>query len=225
MFKYILMDIDGTLLDFEKCACNAFLKTAKTLGLNFNEDDYAVYSKCNDKYWKKYEKHEISQEELKIKRFDETFDILCADMTGEKFNPIYGENLSMQYIKTDGADDILDYLQGKYELWAVTNGIARTQHIRLKKSGLDKYFKYIFISEEIGANKPNKAYFDRCFEITGVTDKSKCLLIGDSLTSDMRGAYNAGIKKCWYEPTDNLTLPDFDIEYRIKELPEIKNIL
>ncbi len=225
MFKYILMDIDGTLLDFEKCACNAFLKTAKALGLNFNEDDYAVYSKCNDKYWKKYEKHEISQNELKIKRFDETFSILGINMSGEVFNPLYGENLSKQYIKTKGASDLLDYLYPKYEMWAVTNGIAKTQHIRLHESGLDKYFKYIFISEEIGVNKPNKEYFDRCFEITGIKDKSECILIGDSVSSDMRGAYNANLTKCWYEPTGTSPCPDFPIEYRVKSLAEIKKIL
>lgn len=226
MYKYILLDIDGTLLDFERCAHDAFMKTAEHFNLGLKDEVYPIYSACNDKYWKMFEKNEISLENLKTKRFDELFANLgIGGITGEEFNPIYGHNLSTFYYKMEGADGILEYLKGRYTLYALTNGIAKTQHKRLSLSGIDKYFEKIFISEEIGASKPSKEYFERSLAIAGIKEKSECIMIGDSITSDMLGAHNAGIDKIWFNPEHRENGKNIKIEFEIEKLSEIKNIL
>ncbi len=225
MYKYIFLDIDGTLLDFERCAENALNETLDTFGVKRERNVYPLYSKINSSYWKKLEKKEVTLPELRIKRFEDFFCIIGATVDIPAFNTMYNDNLSLQHIPVDGCFEVLDYLKDKYTLCVVTNGISSTQHSRLSVSGLDKYFDYLFISQEIGVNKPDIGFFEYCFNTAGITDKSEVLLIGDSLSSDMQGAKNAGIAKCWFNPEGIESDRNISFEYEIKSLFEIKNIL
>ena len=225
MYKYIFLDIDGTLLDFEKCAENALNKTLDVFGVKHKGNVYPLYSKINSSYWKKLEKKEVTLPELRINRFVDFFEILETEVDIPAFNTMYNDNLSLQHVMMDGCIEILEYLKEKYILCVVTNGISSTQHSRLSVSGLEKYFDYLFISQEIGVNKPDIGFFEHCFKTANIKDKSEVLLIGDSLSSDMQGAKNAGIDKCWFNPEGVICDKDIIFEYEIKSLYEIKDIL
>ncbi len=225
MYKYIFLDIDGTLLDFEKCADVALNKTLDTFNVKRDGNVYPLYSKINSSYWKLLEKKEVTLPELRINRFVDFFGILGATVDIPAFNTMYNDNLSKQHIMVDGCIEILDYLKDRYTLCVVTNGISDTQHSRLSLSGLDKYFEYIFISQEIGVNKPDKRFFEHCLNTAKIADRKEVLLVGDSLSSDMQGAKNIGIDKCWFNPEGAVSDRDIIFEYEIKSLYELKNIL
>lgn len=202
MKKYstLLFDLDNTLLDFSKDEREALIKTLVLCELPHDEETVSTYVKVNDERWKEFEKGNITKDDIKKTRFK----IFCERLSLKpKMSPIeidstYRSLLSEGGNLLDGALSLLKKLaESGYELYAVTNGIESTQKKRLKKSGLDGIFKEVFISEAIGFQKPMKEYFDFVFERIAEKDKTKILLIGDSLTSDILGANKAGIDSIW----------------------------
>lgn len=202
MKKYstLLFDLDNTLLDFSKDEKEALIKTLKLCNLPYDDKTVSTYVKVNDERWKEFEKGNITKDDIKKTRFK----IFCQrlslkpQMSPLEMDTTYRSLLSEGGNLLDGALPLLKVLaENGYELYAVTNGIESTQKKRLKKSGLDKMFKEVFISEAMGFQKPMKEYFDFVFEHINEKDKSKILLIGDSLTSDILGANKAGIDSMW----------------------------
>lgn len=227
MYKYLLWDIDGTVLDFtaaESCAIKALFKKYN-LG-ECTDEMVSIYSDINTKYWKKLERNEITKPEVLTGRFREFFDIYGIDTSiTDSFNSDYQLALGDYIIYVDNAKDILLSQKGKYILCAVTNGTKRAQDKKLHTSGLDKIFDKIFISENVGYEKPNIEYFDFVFKSLDITDKKEVLIIGDSLTSDIKGGINAGIDTCWFNPLhkeNNLNIP---VSYEIDTLEGINDIL
>ena len=132
--------------------------------------------------------------------------------------------MSEGYYTVDGAEEILEYLKNKgYFIIAATNGISFTQHKRIALSGLKLYFDAVFVSEDTGHQKPEKAYFDYIIENIPEKDKGKMLIIGDSQSSDILGGINSGIDTCWYNPKGDCLV--YKSKYQIKDLKELKNIL
>lgn len=227
MYKYLLWDIDGTILDFiaaESCAIKALFKKYD-LG-ECTDQMVSVYSEINTKYWKKLEKNEITKPEVLTGRFREFFDIYGIDTSIiNSFNSDYQLALGDYIIYVDNAKEILLSQKGKFVLCAVTNGTKIAQEKKLRVSGLDKIFDHIFISENVGYEKPNMEYFEYVFNTLGITDKKEVLIIGDSLTSDIKGGYNAGIDTCWFNPLhkeNNLNIP---VSYEIDTLEGVNDIL
>lgn len=223
MYKYLLWDIDGTVLDFLASEEYAI----RTLFEKYNigkcsDEQLKLYSKINTKYWQKLEKNELSKAEILVGRFREFFDVIGVDVTiAEKFNADYQITLG-DYIKfIDNAKEILLSQKGKYTLVAVTNGTKLAQEKKLRLSGLDEIFDAIFISENVGAEKPNREYFDYVFKQLGITNKNEVLLIGDSLTSDMKGGFIAGVDTCWFNPSHNTNTLGITVTYEIDCLDKI----
>lgn len=229
MQKYdiLLFDADNTLLDFTKSEFYAFRIMSETCGLPYSADLYNLYSQINDSLWKKLERKEITLNELKTERFR-----LLLLQSGRKCTKedvlllcrTYMEALGQQSFLIEGAEETVRALSLSYDLCLVTNGIASIQNARIENSKLKPYFSHIFISEEIGAAKPEPAFFESVMHTLHYPPKEKVLVIGDSLTSDCDGAINFGLDVCRYNPN---SLPDNGrkITFSVKKLTDLLGIL
>lgn len=228
MIKYLLWDIDATLLNFKKAEYFAMRDGFEKFQLPIDESQIKNYNLINDKYWKRLERGEITREMVLHGRFREFFDGLNIAYTDEliyDFNKFYQVELGNNIFFNDNAKETLKTLEKTYKQYAITNGSIVAQKGKLKKSGLDKIFDGVFISEEVGIDKPNKEFFDIVFENIGSTDTREYLLVGDSLTSDILGANNAGIKNIWYNPEKKEKNLDVIVNFTIYDLREVVEIL
>lgn len=227
MYKYLFWDIDGTVLDFLAAEAYAIKSLFKKYKLGECTDEMIeVYSKINNKYWGFLEKNKMTKKEILVGRFLEFFDLVGVDKTlAEAFNDDYQKELGEHIVFIKDAKEMLLSQKGKFVLVAVTNGTKVAQKKKLARSGLDKVFDAIFISEDVGFEKPNIEYFDYIFEKLGIENKSEVLIIGDSLTSDMKGGNVAGIDTCWYNPESKQNNQEIMVTYEIDSLIKLKEIL
>ena len=229
MIKYLLWDIDNTLLSFDLAERASMTKGFDKFGLDIGDEKaLEVYKNINDKYWKMLEKGHMTREEILIGRFEEFFDlynIAYDERLVNDFNLFYQEELGKQVFFNDYAEEVLQKLSKDYKQYAVTNGSKVAQSGKLKNSGLDKVFDGVFISEDLGYDKPSLEYFDLVFESIGSNNKEEYMLIGDSLTSDMLGSNNAGIRNIRYNPKDLDNKANVKVDYTIKNLKEVIEIL
>lgn len=227
MYKYLLWDIDGTVLDF--LASEAYAIRALFQKYNIGECDdekLRLYSQINVKYWQKLERGEMTKPEILVERFREFFSIIGADTSiAESFNLDYQVTLGDHIEFVGNAEEILLSQKGRFTLAAVTNGTKVAQEKKLRLSGLDKVFDSIFISEDIGAEKPSEEFFKVVFEELDITDKREVLIIGDSLTSDMKGGFLSGIDTCWYNPKGKENTLGIPVTYEIDDLDKIEDIV
>lgn len=225
MIKFVLFDLDDTLLDFGKAEAAAIKKTFSHIGLPADDGVIARYSEINASQWRRLEKGEISREQVLLERFDILFNELGVKIPSEMAQKTYEYLLGVGHYFIDGAPEVLDALHGKYRLYLVSNGTADVQDRRLRSADMEKYFDGIFISERVGYNKPNKAFFDACFaEIDGF-DKDSAIIVGDTLSSDILGGINAGIKTCWFNPRALPADPNIPADYEIHALAQLPDLL
>ena len=223
-YKTILIDLDDTLLDFQKSEDVAIRTTIKTLGIEPTEDVVNAYKEINLKYWKMFERKEIEREALLIARFKEFCELL--NVTNKDFsllNETYFHYLSSSPFEIDGADEFLNKLSEKYDIYVITNGVKRVQTIRLSLVNITKYFKKVYISEEIGYQKPSIEFFDFVLNDLNITNKEEVLIIGDSLSSDIQGGINSGIDTVWYNPKKLKS--NINYTYEIKNYDEFFEII
>ncbi len=227
MYKYLLWDIDGTVLNFLAAEAYAIRVLFKKYKIGECSDEMLkLYSGINVKYWQMLERNELTKAEILVGRFREFFGEIGVDTSiAENFNEDYQITLGDHIEFVDKAQDILLSQKGKYVLAAVTNGTKTAQEKKLRLLGLNEVFDAVFISENVGAEKPNKAYFDYVFENLGITNKNEVLLIGDSLTSDMKGGFIAGIDTCWFNPEHKPNKTDIPVTYEIDDLGKIAEIV
>ena len=227
MYKYLLWDVDGTVLDFLASEAYAIRTLFEKYNLGVCDDGMLkTYSEINAKYWRKLERGETSKKEILIGRFVEFFRLIGADTSiAENFNLDYQVTLGDYIEFVDGAEEMLSSQKGKFIIAAVTNGTKIAQERKLSLSGLDKVFDGIFISENVGFEKPDKKYFDFVLEKLGVEDKREVLIIGDSLTSDMKGGYLSGIDTCWFNPKHNPNTLNIPVTYEIDQLRKLADIV
>ncbi len=227
MFKVILWDIDNTLLDFFLALHNSLNNRFKEYGLGECSLEAASrFDKINVRYWEYIEKGTLTREEALTGRFKEFFEkegISFEDC--KSFNLAFETGLADDIYLIENGYDIVKSLKWKYNQYAVTNGAVEVQNTRLEKSGFDKLFDGVFISEGIGCEKPSVEFFDYVIKRIVPCLREEILIIGDSLTSDMLGGNNAKIKTCWYNPKGNINSREVRIDYEIKSLNEIYEIL
>lgn len=198
-FSIVLIDADETIFDFYLSEKTAIMNTCEEFGIQADDSDVSVYSRINDTLWKELERGLITREELREERFRRWFDYLSVKADVTNFDAHYAENLSKCGFLIDGALEFLEELSLLCDVYIVTNGLARTQRGRMNSSPAASYIKKMYVSEEIGYTKPDKRYFEYIFDDIGIYDISQFIILGDSLTSDMQGGRNAGIKTCLYK--------------------------
>ena len=227
MIRVILWDIDDTLLDFHAAEREAIKKLFVQFGLGECTDEMLKkYSAINRMYWKRLELGELTKPQVLIGRFREFFSLEGIDIScAEAFNEAYQVSLGDTIVYRDDSYNIISSLRGKVKQYAVSNGTVIAQNKKLRLSGLGELMDGIFLSEQLGVEKPNAEFFDKVFEAIGWGDKSEILIVGDSLSSDIRGGNNAGIKTCWYNPTKAQATPELRIDYVITDLHEIYDII
>lgn len=220
-YRYLLFDADDTLFDFQKAQEKSLETMIETIALPKQAKD--DYRRISHGLWAQLEKNEITLGQLKIQRFTRLLALYPQAKMQDALavEKLYEDQLASHADLIDGAKELLENLAKNYVLCIVSNGMPNIQHPRLKKSGIDKYFKHIFISEEMGAQKPSTAFFDKVFECIKAK-KEDCLVIGDSLTSDIAGGNNYGIDTCYYNKDGkSSTLAT----YCISSLDELYDIL
>lgn len=227
MFKVILWDVDRTLLDFDLCERNSLKANFKRYNLGECTDDIcSLYSDINVRHWKMLERGEITKQQVMTMRFDELFRVLGIEgVNSTEFSADYEYGIGDTTAFVENAPEIIASLVGKYKQYAVTNGALDVQQRRLRDSGLDKLFDGVFISDDVGFDKPSREYFDCVLSKIIPCDKSEIIIVGDSLTSDMLGGNNAGIPTCWYNPSMAEKPDALRIDYQISALSEIYKIL
>lgn len=235
MIKAVFIDIDNTLLDFD-----AYVKSAMKNGFQkfhlgeYNEDVYRVFERINLGMWRKLEEGSITFEELMQTRWNNVFAALNISFDGCRFEKYFRECLFGSAIPIDGAKNLLDYLKDRYVLCVASNGPYEQQINRLKTGNMLSYFSNCFISEKVGASKPSKEFFSRCiFELNeerklrGESEilPSEIMMIGDSLTADMAGAIDSGLKTCFFDKRQSGKTIDLPIDCKVDALEEIRGIL
>lgn len=223
--KAILYDVDGTLLDFETQEEVALSYCFKKYNLGeLSEEKLELYKRINLGYWEMFEKNLITKEKLVVKRFEDYLEALGVKLNAEEVNDTYFSKLGDTIVFKDNSYELVKSLKGKIKQYVVTNGAIRVQKTKLAKSGFDKLMDDVFISDEVGYQKPRKEFFDAIKNRLGDIANDEILIVGDSLTSDMKLADNCNLISCFYNPKKKDYKADFKIDYEISDLNEVKKI-
>ena len=225
MFEFLFLDLDDTILDFQKAEHVALSKTFREFGLDPSEEVLQRYNKINKAHWEALERKELTRDQVLLGRFQVLFREFNLDVDPEKVARAYEHNLGIGHWFMPGAEEAVERLSKKYKLYLASNGTASVQKGRMTSANLYRFFIKSFVSQEIGHNKPEKAYFDACFAQIPGFDKSKAIMVGDSLTSDILGGQNAGIATCWVNPDHKPGREDIRVDYQIEALSQLEDLL
>lgn len=230
MIRAIFLDIDNTLLDFDEYVRQSLREGFEKYGLaQYEPWMYDTFTKVNTKLWQQLERKELTFDELKEIRFQLIFQELGIEYDGPTFETFFREALNVSAIPIAGAYEMLEELSGEYILCAASNGPYEQQAQRLELAGMKKFFTHLFISEEIGYSKPSKEFFDIAMERLNarredVICPEECLMVGDSLTSDIAGGKAMGMRTCFYN-YNRKQVEDERIDVQVEDLTSIGSIL
>lgn len=238
-YDALLWDVDGTLLDFLYAQRIAITRALTEIAVEPTEEIIAKYSEINDGYWKRLELGEVTKEHLLTGRFTSLFEVYgITGVDVKAFKNSYENTLGQVYAYQENSLEICRTLKarGKVRQYVITNGITRVQTNKLKLSGFLELMDDVFISEEIGVPKPQKGFFDHCLDKlakSGLPDRERLLIVGDSLTSDIKGGVLCGIPTCWYRPEGSLekdpalreVYDRYRPRYEVSRLEQIADIL
>ena len=224
-YTTILFDADGTLLDFSRSEDEAIRETMLAFDILPDDERVSVYSEINDKLWKALERKEIEKEVLLYRRFELFCEHYGFVADAKKMAAEYMKNLSTKGHIINGADELCERLLGKVKMYIVTNGVEFIQNGRFARCPIEKYFEKRCISGVIGYEKPDVRYFECVAEKIPGFEKSKVLIVGDSLTSDIKGGINFGIDTCWYNPKKKDAPADMDITHVAFSFDEIYRVI
>lgn len=224
-YKTLLFDADRTLFDFNMAEYQAIRKLCAYLEIPFSDNVYNTYSTLNDALWKQFEKKEITHSFLQKNRFEQFLNKLGRQGDPEKLNSMYLSFLAEGSYLLNDAFYVCEKLSKKYDMAIITNGLIRAQTNRFNNSDIAPFFSKLYISEQIGVQKPDKKYFDYVLNDISIDDKSSVLVIGDSLSSDILGAQNAGLDSCWFNPKNAECTLSTPPTYTISDLKELLEML
>lgn len=221
----ILLDLDNTILDFNTAEHHALGRAFRELGLTFDADTAALYHRINIRHWEMLEDGLLTRAQVLVQRFETLFRTLGIEGDADRTQALYESNLAEGHWFMPGAEDLLESLSKSCRLFICSNGSQRVQDGRIESAGIAPYFEKIFISEHMGCNKPEARYFDLCFREIPDFARERTILLGDSLTSDIRGGKNAGVLTCWFNPKKKPNPGPVFPDYEIADLGEFEAVL
>lgn len=224
-YTWLLFDADGTLFDYDRAEEKALLTTFRQLNIPYQPAYGSLYRRFNAEVWEAFEAGKISAERLRVERFARLLEAIEVHADALEFSTCYLLNLSHGTDLMPGAVETLQALKPVYRLALITNGLKDVQRPRLQRAGIAHFFEVIAISEEIGAAKPDPAFFDALFAQLGNPPREQALVIGDGLTSDIQGALQYGLDACWYNPRYLPPQPLYPARFEIHHLEELPALL
>ena len=232
MHHNFLFDLDQTLLDFHASEYKALGIVLRANGLMFSDDIYRAFQAYNKSLWLELEKGTISRTELFTKRFLDVFSRCGGDTAGLdplQVNDDFIRTMSVNGVLMDGALEFVKRVKENIQdarIYIASNGVTINAKGRIASTGLDRYIDDLFISEDLGVTKPDAAFFDLCLDRIR-EPRSSCIMIGDSLTSDMLGAKNASLDSVWFMPSGNIeeAMAAYDINEYASSFDELYEIL
>ena len=225
MVEFLFLDLDDTILDFHKAERIALSKTIRQFGVEPTEEVLARYHVINIWHWEQLELGKLTRQEVVENRFGMLFSELGVAADQALCAKEYEKNLAIGHYFLPGAEEAVERLSKKYRLFLASNGTASVQRGRMTSANLYRFFEQVFVSQEIGCNKPAKEYFDGCFARIPDFDKSKAIMVGDSLTSDIRGGIRAGIRTVWVNPEGKAAPVDIQPDYQIQSITQLEELL
>lgn len=224
-YDWLLFDADNTILDFNEAQRFALAQSLAGIGVEYQSAHNIIYDQINRNCWRAYEEGTLDKKQLRSKRFQLFFMEIGLKEDERAFGENYLLHLSESTAMMEGAIELLHYLKEKYQLALVTNGIKEVQRSRLKQTGLNDYFSFIAISDEIGVAKPHADFFHHVFKGIDHPSKERTLIIGDNLNADIKGGLNFGIDACWFNFDHRERYLEIQPTYEIRQLSELHSIL
>ncbi|HOU11834.1 MAG TPA: YjjG family noncanonical pyrimidine nucleotidase [Anaerolineae bacterium] len=225
-YTWFLFDADDTLFDYDKAEVVALSSTFAQFGCGYDPAYLDAYHTINAQLWRDFERGAIKQELIKTLRFARLFDAIGLTPAPDlaTFSARYLENLGSCTFLIDGAETVIAVLRGVARLGVITNGLQVVQRGRIARVSIGDAFEVVVISEEVGCSKPHATIFDVAFAQMSHPRKDEVLMIGDSLTSDIKGGSDYGIDTCWYNPSGAPRPQDVTITYEIRALRELLSL-
>lgn len=225
MFDILLIDLDDTILDFHMAERVALTKTLRELGVAPTEHLLSRYHILNQLHWQMLERGELTREQVIVERFAALFRELGLDVDARQCAQIYEGLLGVGHYFLPGAQEAIHTLAKKYRMFLASNGTASVQYARLKSAGIRALFEGVFISQEMGAHKPSRAYYAAVAAAIPGFDPARALMVGDSLTSDILGGWQAGMRTCWINPSHSPRRADIPVDYELESLAQLPAFL
>ncbi len=224
-YPYLLFDADNTLFSFDEANEHSFRAVCDHAGIPFTPERFARFARCNDAAWARFDRGELTKDETLREQFRAFSSGEGLELDAESCIRVRLDVLGRSTFLMPHALEVVRALREEHRIFLITNAVESVQRGRLGRSELAPLIEEAFISEAAGAAKPSSAYFDYVFaHISGIT-RENCLVIGDSLTSDIRGANNYGLACCWYNPKALPRPADLRIDYEIRDLRELYEIV
>lgn len=225
MLTTIFFDLDDTLLDFTRAEREALTRAFRLFGIDPAPAVLDRYHELNLQQWELLEEGRLTRPQVLLRRFDLLFAELGVDRSSRQVCDAYEDFLARGHWFIPGARPLLAELSPRYDLYLASNGASAVQRSRLESAAILPYFRGVFISEEVGFDKPSPAFFQAAFAAIPGFSRETALMVGDSLTSDIRGGANAGIRTCWFDPHGKPRRRDIVPDYRITALDQLPGLL
>lgn len=225
MLTTVFLDLDDTILDFTRAEAEALRRALTEVDAPSDDGVLARYHEINAARWELLEEGVLTREQVLLGRFDILFQELGLRRSAEEVCRRYEEYLGEGHWFVPGAEALLSALAPRYELYLASNGTAAVQHRRLESAGILPWFKGVFISQELGADKPSPAFFEKCFAAIPGFSRESAVMVGDSLTSDIRGGRDAGLRTCWFNPHQKPAREDIVPDYEFSALDQLPALL
>lgn len=227
MAKYycVLLDADNTLLDFDAAESKALQETFEHFGIEASSENCAKYREINGALWRQLEKGELRREKLLQERFARLLSALGQAGDGAEMNRFYLEKLATHADVLPDAPEVVRELAEVATLAVVSNGVEAVQKQRIADSGLAQWMEGVFISEQLGCEKPNRRFFEQALRELGVENRKRVLVVGDSLGGDIQGGINAGLDTCWANLRGETNTTGIQPVYEIHQLDELYKII